>query len=355
MSLTVPKPAPEAASQEPTSPDFPAASQGIGIRNEPVVEETAKQKEESRDMGLGSKWASTSTTRFLNRDGTFNARHVGVPFYRSMSSYHFLLSLSWAQFLLVMIAAYFLINLFFGFCYYLCGIEQFDGVMRGETADEFLQMFFFSVQTFGTIGYGHISPMGFTANVLVTIEAFVGLICVALVTGVVFARFSRPQARIIFSNHALIAPYRNLTAFMFRIANERNSQLIDVTATVTLSKWEEPKEQGGQRLRKFYSLELERARVIFFPLHWIVVHAINEKSPLYGETPESLAAKDAEFFVLLAGMDETFSQTVHSRSSYKHDELRWNRKFTNIFVDHPENPDGPATVDLSRIHDTEPA
>lgn len=213
----------------------------------------------------------------------------------------------------------------------------------------FYRAFFFSVDTFATIGYGNIVPVGVIPNALVTIEAFLNIVGVALATGVIFARFSRPSARIVYSSKAIVAPYRDKTALEFRIANARSSQLIDVEVQAILTKIE---QVGGTTVRKFHELELERNRVVFFPLSWTVVHPIGPESPMWGMTQADLAKADAELLVLLIATDETLSQTVHSRSSYQADEVVWGAKFVNMFL--RSESEGIIGMKLDRIHDIEP-
>ena len=307
---------------------------------------TSTPQGESGDLGLGSKVAQESQERFLNKDGTFNVKRRGLSFLRSLSLYHWLLTMSWTRFILLIIGFYFVINFVFACGYYLCGPDAFEGVRDIHEQHWFLQAFFFSVQTVATIGYGRVNPVSLTANILVTFDSIVGLLGIALITGILFARFSRPSAKVLFSDHAVIAPYRGTTAFEFRIANGRSNQLIQVNVTVTLSMFE---MENDSRVRKFHLLPLERRSVVFFPLNWTIVHPIDEKSPLRGITERELHASEAEFLVLLTAVDETFSQTVHARSSYKHHEVVWGAKFSNMF--HSE--DGSLTVDLHRIHDIE--
>jgi len=298
-----------------------------------------------RDLGLGSRVAQQSRVRFLNRDGSFNVRRRGLSFLRSQNLYHSLLTISWTKFFLVVIAGYFVVNALFAFAYMLCGPGALEELRGDAGVGEFLQSFFFSVQTLATIGYGRISPHGLAANLLVTIEALFGLLGFALATGLLFARFSRPSAKIVYSEKAIIAPYRGGTAFEFRLANERSSELLEVNVTVTLSRNEIDRE--GKPMRRFYPLNLERKTVIFMPLHWVVVHPIDERSPLHGVNEDSLRASDAEFLILLTATDETFSQTVHSRSSYKHDEVVWGATFADMFHSANENN---VSIDLRRIH-----
>jgi inward rectifier potassium channel len=300
-----------------------------------------------KDLGLGARVAQQSGPRLLNRDGSFNVVRAGLPLSRSLSAYHVFLSTSWTGFFLAIAGAYLVTNLAFACGYLLCGPDALHGASGTTLGARFREAFFFSVQTLATIGYGRVSPDGLAANLVVTVEALVGLLGFALATGLLFSRFSRPTARIVFSERAVVAPYRGITGFMFRIANERSHQLIEVEATVTLSRWE---TQGETRVRKFYELPLERRRVVFFPLHWVIVHPIDEKSPLRGVTPEAFDASDPEVFILLTAVDETFSQTVHARSSYKHYEVVWDARFRDIFL---RTDDGRPGIDLRLLHDTE--
>jgi inward rectifier potassium channel len=308
-----------------------------------------RREDLDRDLGMGSRVADRRGYRFLNADGSFNVRRKGQSLLESLNVFHWLINLSAWRFGLLVIATYLLANMVFATGYFLCGPAGFVGAVGTRWRDRFLEGFFFSVQTLATIGYGKISPNSLAANVLVTVESLVGLMGFAIITGIVFARFSRPTAEIIFSRRAVMAPYRGISGFMFRIANARTNQLISVEATVNMGRIE---EKDGQSRRAFYTLELERRKVQFFPLHWVVVHPIDESSPLYGWTAERLAASDAEFTILLTATDETYSQTVHARSSYKPKEIVWAAKFVDMFL---PSDDGVVTVDLGKIHDIERA
>src|SRR6185503_282417 len=200
-------------------------------------------------------------------------------------------------------------------------------------------------ETFATIGYGNIIPTSPAAHVIVTIESLIGLLGFALATGLLFARFSRPTAKIIFSQRAIVAPYGDITAFEFRITNARANQIIELEAKILFAQFE--KDEEGKSVRRFYPLTLERDKVVFFPLSWTIVHPVDETSPLYGLTHEDLRRTDAEFLILLTGIDETFSQTVHARSSYKADEVVWNARFANVFNRALEND--MLTIDVRRI------
>lgn len=302
------------------------------------------QAERDRDLGFGAIVAQESRQRLLNRNGSFNVAREGLRLRDWLSLYHLLLTISWPKFFALVILLYLLVNSLFAVAYVLCGPGALSGESVHGTDSEFVRCFFFSVQTLATIGYGHINPVGLSANLIVTFEALVGLLGVALVTGILFARFSRPTAKILFSDHAIIAPYHGLTAFEFRLTNARRNQLVELSAKVIVALFEGPAER---RTRRFYPLELERDKVAFFPLSWTVVHPISEDSPLWQKGPAELAAMDAEFLILLTGIDETFSQTVHARSSYRHDELIWNAKFGDIY--NRPTPTGSLTIDVRRL------
>jgi inward rectifier potassium channel len=284
-------------------------------------------RDDINDLGFGSRLSAQEARRLLNKDGTFNVEREGMSTFRSNSFYHWLITMSWPKFHLVMAASYFLINLFFALGYFIGG----DGMLNGSettTMSQFWNCFFFSVETFATIGFGSLNPRSFSANGLMMFEAFSGLFCVAMATGLLFARFSRPNAKILYSNNAVIAPFKEGRAFMFRMINMRTSQLIHVEAQIIFSKME---EEDNKRIRRYYTLPLERSKVTFFPLHWTVVHVIDEESPLYSMTKHDMEKHEAEFLILINAIDETYAQTVYSRSSYRHNELVWGAKFKSMF------------------------
>jgi inward rectifier potassium channel len=297
-----------------------------------------------RDLGLGERVAQKTEGRFIRRDGTFNVRRLGLSSLRSLSLYHHLLTIPWPRFFLNVAAFYLVSNLVFAWLYVWAGPGALQGTSATTLGGRFLESFFFSVHTLATIGYGTMSPRSLPAHVLVTIEALFGLMGLALVTGILFARFSRPDARIVFSRQAVIAPFKGGWALMFRIANERTNQLLEVSATVTLNRLE-----GGRR--RFYELALERKRIIFFPLHWVVVHPIDDKSPLANVTYEQFLASDAEILIYLTAVEEDFGQNVHARSSYLGEEVVWGGKFADMYV---ETDDGSMGVDMRKLHDVEP-
>jgi len=300
-----------------------------------------------RDLGFGSEVAARARRRFINPDGSFNVARHGLGWRANLSLYHLLITMSWLRFISLVVALYLLVNSLFAVAYVACGPAALASIADGPPATRLLQMFFFSVQTFSTVGYGGVEPITLAANVVMTIESVTGLLSVALVTGLVFARFSHPMADIVFSRHAVVAPYRGLTGFMFRIVNSRRNQIVDLEARVILAALD-PERPGK---RRFHQLPLERDKVSFFPLSWTVVHPIDEDSPLAGSSAKELEALDAEFLILLSGFDETFSQIVHTRSSYKANEILWGVKFATMFES--ELDDGPVAMNIARIHDVE--
>jgi inward rectifier potassium channel len=296
-----------------------------------------------RDLGLGERVVQRTADRFLKRDGTFNVRRLGLSPVRSLSLYHHLLTIPWPRFFLSVAAFFLFSNLVFAGLYVWAGPDALHGTSATTAGGRFAECFFFSVHTLATIGYGTMSPRSLSANLLVTIEALFGLMGLALVTGILFARFSRPDARIVFSRQAVIGPFKGGWALMFRIANERTNQLLDLSATVSLNRLE-----GGRR--RFYDLALERKRIVFFPLHWVVVHPIDDTSPFANVTHEQFLASDAELLILLTATEEDFGQTVHARSSYLADEVAWGARFANMYVD---TDDGAVAVDMGLLHHIE--
>jgi inward rectifier potassium channel len=301
-------------------------------------------KEDLRDLGFGARVAQEARQRLLNRDGTFNVVRKKLPFLGALSPYHYLLTISWVRFNLLVLCSYLVFNLVFASAYYAAGKVALTGVDGVSEQSQFLEDFFFSVQTSTTIGYGRIAPLGIAANILASVEALFGLLGFALATSLMFARFSRPEAKILYSDRALVAPYRGMSGVMFRIANQRNSQLIQVGVRVLLSRMEQG--QAG-RTRRFVTLALERDDVVFFPLTWTVVHPIDAGSPFRGLTEEAFRASDPELLVLLTATDETSGQTIHSSTSYTADEFVWGAIFTDVFK---ESSGGMIAVDLHRIH-----
>jgi len=299
------------------------------------------------ELGFGSVVSRRAERRLLNRDGTFNVQRKGLGFWESVSVYHALLEMTWPKFLFLSGVAYLSLNMVFAIAYAALGVEAVvggDGVTFGQRLWE---DFFFSVQTSSTLGYGNLSPNGVLANILVTFEALTGLLTFGLISGLMFARFARPMPKVRFSAVAVVAPYQGETSFQFRLINSRRTQLSDLKARVIFVR----RLSGGQG-RTYDELDLERSRVAFFPLSWTVVHPIREGSPLHRLTAEELLASDAEFLVLLQGFDETFSQTVHVRTSYRAEEVVFGARFASMF-DQDDAAPGEIAVDLRKLNDVE--
>jgi inward rectifier potassium channel len=302
--------------------------------------------EDPVDPGFGAK-VSNASQRLLNRDGTFNARRSGLSVTQTWSPFHDLLSMSWRKFVFSFFVLFMVLNLAFAVAYALCGPAALSGPNVNTFGSLLLECFFLSVQTLATVGYGHLAPASTAANIIATVEMFFGLLMVAVVAGLVFARFSRPQAKIVFSKHAVVAPYREGQALMFRFANMRKNQLLELEVKVLFSRIVYEKENP---VRRYFQLVLERSRVAIIPLHLTVVHEINDQSPMQGMTSQDLAETSAELLVLVTAMDETFSQTVHARTSYTYEEIEFDSRFATVLA---LGDDGIVEVDLSRFHEIE--
>ncbi|MBK6771767.1 MAG: hypothetical protein IPG78_06515 [Ignavibacteria bacterium] len=295
--------------------------------------------EEVTDLGIGNK-VLDSDQRIVTKEGKFNIERRGISFFKSFSIYHYLISISWLKFCSLILMAYLLVNIFFALLYLAGGVENFEGIEINNTLDLFLNVFFFSTQTFTTVGYGRINPVGVYSNIISSIESLTGLLSLALATGLLYGRFSRPVAKIIYSDNAIIAPFKGLNAFQFRIANMKNDHdMIDVETEVILSK-----EQNNSR--KFYNLKLEYRKINFFNASWTINHIINEESPVYGLSEKDLKDSDCEFLILIKGYDNTFAQYVNSRYSYRYDELIWGASFANIYG---RSEDGRGMIELDKI------
>ena len=297
------------------------------------------------DLGLSGAVADVGEERFLNRDGSFNVLRQRAG-WESINIYGELLTVSWPRFFTLMALVYLGLNAAFALVFDALGFQALND-MPAHGLARFLACFFFSVQTFGTIGFGHVYPVSVAANVVVTAEAFVGLLTVALATGILFARFSRPVHRVLFSSVAVVAPYQGGTALMFRVMNGHRTHLIDLSSEVVLSHFQ---NSDGRRVKKFYPLKLERDSVTFFPTSWTIVHAITPDSPLWGQTLPSLSADDAEVLVVLRALDDASHQQIHARSSYKPWEMVWDARFRGI---HSRDRQGHLRVDVSRLSDIE--
>jgi len=258
--------------------------------------------------------------------------------------YHALLNAHWSMLLLLFVSYYVVANTLFALAY-LAGGDDLANARPGSFVDDF----FFSVQTLATIGYGSIAPKTLYANVLVAVEALVGVLGFAIATGLFFAKFSRPTARVLFSRVAVIAQRDGALSLMVRMANERFNQVVEAQVQLSLARSERTSE--GEEVRRFYDLELTRTRTPIFLLSWTVIHPITEHSPLHGMTPESLLECEGEIIVSVAGIDETFSQAIRARYSYLPEEIVWGARFADIMS---TLADGRRRIDYERFHDVVP-
>ena len=306
---------------------------------------------EPGDLGLGRVLSDESRQRLLRPDGSFNVRRTGLGVFRTHRIYHDLVSMSWPAFTAVFALAYAFISVAFAVGFWALGPGALDAPPDDAGGTGFLRALYFSVQTFATIGYGRIAPVSHGAEVLVAVEAFVGIFYMALATGLTFARVARPDADVVFSRRMLVAPYGGGQALMFRLVNARRGELSDVSVEVTFSILEDD-PVVGRRVRRYAPLDLERRRVAFFPLTWTVVHPLTSDSPAWGKTDADLRAGDTEILVRLAALDEATMQGVVARTSYRagDGDVVWNRRFRDLF----DRTGDVLTVDVSRLDETDP-
>ena len=293
------------------------------------------------DPGLTQQFTGT-LRRSINQDGTFNVYRRGGS-WRDFHPYLHLLNMSWPRFFAIVMTGYLMINLLFAVLYFALGPGQLRGADAATERDRFLNDFFFSTHTLTTVGYGNIVPATVAANALASIEAIAGLMAVALGTGLLFGRFSRPSVKIAFSERVLMAPFQGRDSVQLRVVNLRPNVLMEIQANLVLMTVEGPAEN---RKRRFHDLKLERGAIYFLPLTWTIVHPVDEASPLHGKTAEDLERLQAEFVVLIKGFDDTFSQVVHARYSYRYDELTWQAKFAPAFE---FDPDGNMVLNVDRV------
>ncbi|BAU54192.1 ion channel [Mucilaginibacter gotjawali] len=299
------------------------------------------------DLGFGPQ-PVIKNQQLINKDGSPNVKRVGLPFFNTANNYHTLITMSWTKFWIMVISGYAILNVIFALIYMSFGAGSLDGSSGNTAFNHFWDAFFFSAQTISTVGYGHISPRGMAANSVAALESMMGLLAFALATGLLYGRFSRPSAQIIYSKNILVAPYlENSKGIMFRLANLRRNILIDLEIEIIFSFNE---NVDGKVMRRFYPLEVERRKVSVLTMNWTIVHPLNENSPLVDMTKEDLEKSEAGFAILLRAFDDAFSQTVHSRTSYQYHEIVWGAKFKPVF---DRDEEGRIVLDLSKISDHE--
>lgn len=292
----------------------------------------------NNDTGFGTS-ASSYGGRFINRDGSYNLRKEGLPFFYRFSVFHTMLNMSTLKFGTLIVTFYLGVNLLYTAIYWLVGTDGFIGMIGSTPWQRFRELFFFSTETFTTVGYGRVNPIGTGVNFVAAIEAMSGWTSFAIVTGLIYGRFAKPKSHIGFSDFALIAPYREGTGLMFRIVSYKdNHNLSDAEIKVNLALQVQENEQVNY---KFYDLRLERNKVDTLMMNWTVVHPIDENSPLFDLAPEDYKNSDVEVYVQVKGFDDVYSTTVIQRTSYISDEIKFNAKFIPMFH---ESEDGKTTI-----------
>lgn len=299
-----------------------------------------KKKNNTNDLGFGTQIGGK---RNMNKDGTFNVERTGEPRFQNYEVFHQLITMSWVKFILLIVISYSTVNLLFAGIYYTIGTDKLsmDSAQMTE-GQKFMEVFFFSAQTLTTLGYGRIAPVGALANTVSSIEAMIGLLGFALATGLLYGRFSRPQSKLLYSENAIIAPYRDGIALMFRLTNLRRSQLIEVEIDVQIGYLD-----NETKSRAFTQLQLERSKINLFPTSWTIVHPIDENSPFYGKSIEQLHQMNLEIYSFLKAFDDSFSQTVYSRTSFRSEEVIYGAKFRPMFT---QLPNGNTLLDLRLIN-----
>jgi inward rectifier potassium channel len=302
------------------------------------------QPSEAKDLGFGSKVFSKQV-RMVNPDGSPNVVKLGRPWFRPYDIYHTLIMMHWKRFTLMVLGFYVGINVLFSTAYMLVGVDQLAG-MEGQTFwENWLEAFFFSAQTVTTLGYGRMAPVGIGASIIAAVESLIGLMGFALATGLLYGRFSRPEAKILFSTHAVVAPYEDGRGLMIRLANERSSQLIEAEAVLTATF-----TPVGQQKREYARLDLELDKITYLAMSWTLVHPLNENSPILKMTEHDMHAQGFEIIVQIKAFDDSFGTTVYQRRSYTANEIRWGEKFVSILGANEH----ALTLDLGRISESNP-
>jgi inward rectifier potassium channel len=303
-------------------------------------------KRKRKIVNTGFDNTNQNAGRILNKDGRTNVIKSGIPFFKRYSTFHALLDMSWGKFLILVFVAFFLINALFAAIYYWLGTDYIGAGHNLTAFEKYLEAFFFSAQTISSVGYGRLNPLGIGEGLVSSIEAFIGLLLFAVLTGLVYARYSKPQAFMLFSKVALIAPFKEGNAFMFRIATYKYNSLTELEVEVVVSM---QIENDGKVNTQFFPMKLEFAKVTTLALNWTIVHMIDEESPIYGFDKENFEKNKVEVIVFFKAFDEHFSNVVKEKSSYIHDEIIMNAKFKPMFR---KSENGMHTIlELDKIDD----
>jgi len=276
----------------------------------------------NNDTGFGNN-ANDYGGRFVNRDGSFNLRREGMPYWQRFSIYHSMLNLP-------------------------IGTHEFTGLLASTDWQKVKEIYFFSTETFTTVGYGRVNPVGDMANFVASLEAMSGFLSFAVATGLIYGRFSKPKSFLAFSDFAVVAPYQDKTALMFRFVSYKDNHIltnVEIKVNIGLQV-----EENGKPVYKFFDLLLERSRVDSLPMNWTVVHPIDEQSPLWSLTAEDMKVADVEVYVLVRSFDDVYSNVVLQRTSYTYDEILFNRKYKPMYR---ESSDGKTTiVELHKLNES---
>lgn len=279
------------------------------------------------NTGFGTD-ASVEGDRLINENGKFNVKKKGLPFLKQFSLYQWLISAHWSTFTVLVGVFYILVNSIFASVYFYLGVEHI-GVTELTGFDAWMKAFHFSAQTMTTVGYGSMSPDGNATLMVASFEALLGLASFALMTGLVYGRFSKPRHRFIFSDNAILAPFQEGKAFMFRVSNARNSEMTEPEVKVTLSMLV---EENGLKKRKFFRLRLQFDKTVFLPMSWTVVHPIDEESPFQMFSLEELNQSKAEILIMIKGFEDTYMQQVHAQKSYVCSDIVKNARFRSMYA-----------------------
>lgn len=295
----------------------------------------------SKDPGVGYK-SNRNAQRFI-LNGKSNVKHINRN--NTIDDlYTYLINISWLKFFVYVFCGYILINVFFGCLYMLIGIDEFR-TTTGSFFEDFLRLFFFSAQTITTVGYGAIAPKGMLSGVLSSFQALVGLVSFSFITGLIYGRFSRPKAKVNFSKHILVRPFKGERALMFRVMNNRTNLMIEPELDVVINITE--KNDKGVYNRTFFELKLERKKIMYLPTMWTVVHVIDKESPLSKFTNQEMLNLEVELYILFKYHEEAYNQTLYQIHSYDFQQLKINYKFNDSYG---FDEQGFTVIDHSRLN-----